>query len=95
MIHDRLQVSANGHLKEKEKKKEIQNNIYRNVQVSTRFFFLFQIVPLERNKTRLKLNQTLAKQKRSNETRKDIVMRNCKAISSFVYWSSNLSGGHR
>lgn len=41
MIHgDRLQVSANGHLKGKRKKKELRNNIYRNVQVSTCFFFL-------------------------------------------------------
>lgn len=57
------------------------------------FLFLLQIVPLERNKTRLKLNQTLAKQKRSKLNKRIYinVTRKCKAISSSVYWSSNLS----
>lgn len=69
MIHDRLQVSAVGHLKEKEKKEIIFTVMFRFQHV---FFFLLQIVPLERNKTRLKLNQTLAKQKKVKTKQKNI-----------------------
>lgn len=94
--HDTWPAASVGRRSLKGKGKK-RNNIYRNVQVSTCFFFLLQIVPLERNKTRLKLNQTLAKQKRSKLNKRIYinVTRKCKVISSSVYWSSNLSGGHR